>query len=112
MLVSPVGRFALLIWTLAALLMVVGVKYYTSLEMRKLERRLEAVKEGLQQAKDRHKTTQDSQEETEAQEANQTERIRVMKEIMQDLQDRLSSAQDISVDKVISDSMPPNKNTF
>lgn len=102
----------MLIWTLAALLMVVGVKYYTSLEMRKLERRLEAVKEGLQQAKDRHKTTQDSQEETETQEANQTERIRVMKEIMQDLQDRLSSAQDISVDKVISDSMPPNKNTF
>jgi F0F1-type ATP synthase membrane subunit b/b' len=102
----------LLIWTLAALLMVVGVKYYTSLEMKKLERRLETVKDGLQQAKDRHKTTQNKQEETEAEEAGQAERIRIMKEIIQDQQDRLGTAQELSVDKVISDSMPPNKNPF
>jgi hypothetical protein len=51
--------------------MVVGVKYYTSLEMRKLERRLETVKDGLQQAKDRHKITETKQEETETEEAGQ-----------------------------------------
>lgn len=102
----------MLIWTLAALLMVVGVKYYTSLEMRKLERRLETVKDGLQQAKDRHKITETKQEETETEEAGQTERIRFMKEIIQDLQDRLGTVQELSADKIISDSLPPNKNTF
>lgn len=96
----------MIIWTLVALLMVVGVKYYTSLEMRKLERRLETVKSGLQQVKERLKNAQERQKGVQDEEDNFEERLQVMKEIIQDLQYRMTSSDDLD-DRIVSDSMPP-----
>lgn len=96
----------MIIWTLVALLMVVGVKYYTSLEMRKLERRLETVKNGLHQVKERLHNVQARQNEVESEEANFEERMKVMKEIIHDLQYRMTASDDIQ-EKMVTDSMPP-----
>lgn len=96
----------MIIWTLVALFMVVGVKYYTSLEMRKLERRLETVKNGLQQVKERLQNVQARQAEIQSDESNYEDRLQVMTEIINDLQYRMTSSDDIE-DKIISDSMPP-----
>ena len=96
----------MIIWTLVALLMVVGVKYYTSLEMRKLERRLETVKSGLQQVKERLQSAQARQDEVQNEETDYEARQQVMKEIMQDLQFRMTTSDDME-DKTVSDSMPP-----
>ncbi|MBT3605208.1 MAG: hypothetical protein HOE48_12295 [Candidatus Latescibacteria bacterium] len=96
----------MIIWTLVALLMVVGVKYYTSLEMRKLERRLETVKTGLQQVKERLQNAQSRQADVQNQENDFEARQQVMKEIMQDLQFRMTASDDME-EKTVSDSMPP-----
>ena len=96
----------MIIWTLVALFMVVGVKYYTSLEMRKLERRLETVKSGLQQVKERLQNVQAKQAEIQDEESNYEDRLQVMKEIIHDLQYRMTSSDDIE-EKIVSDSMPP-----
>ncbi|MFT5366576.1 MAG: ASC-1-like (ASCH) protein [Candidatus Latescibacterota bacterium] len=96
----------MIIWTLVALLMVVGVKYYTSLEMRKLERRLETVKNGLQQVKERLHDAQMRQKEVQSEESNFGDRMQTMKEIINDLQFRMSNSDDLA-EKSIADSMPP-----
>jgi len=95
-----------IIWTLVALLMVVGVKYYTSLEMRKLERRLETVKSGLQQVKERLQNAQAGQKDVQKEENSFEDRLQVMKEIIHDLQYRMTNSDSLS-EKVVSDSMPP-----
>jgi F0F1-type ATP synthase membrane subunit b/b' len=94
-----------IIWTLVAFLMVVGVKYYTSLEMRKLERRLEVVKNGLQQVKERLHDAQMRQKEVQSEESNFGDRMQTMKEIINDLQFRMSNSDDLA-GKSIADSMP------
>jgi ASC-1-like (ASCH) protein len=85
--------------------MVVGVKYYTSLEMRKLERRLEVVKNGLQQVKERLHDAQMRQKEVQSEESNFGDRMQTMKEIINDLQFRMSNSDDLA-GKSIADSMP------
>lgn len=95
----------MIIWTLVAFLMVVGVKYYTSLEMRKLERRLEVVKNGLQQVKERLHDAQMRQKEVQSEESNFGDRMQTMKEIINDLQFRMSNSDDLA-GKSIADSMP------
>ncbi len=95
----------MIIWTLVAFLMVVGVKYYTSLEMRKLERRLEVVKNGLQQVKERLHDAQMRQKEVQSEESNFGDRMQTMKEIINDLQFRMSTSDDLA-GKSIADSMP------
>ncbi len=95
----------MIIWTLVAFLMVVGVKYYTSLEMRKLERRLEVVKNGLQQVKERLHDAQMRQKEVQSEESNFGDRMQTMKEIINDLQFCMSNSDDLA-GKSIADSMP------
>jgi ASC-1-like (ASCH) protein len=85
--------------------MVVGVKYYTSIEMRKLERRLEVVKNGLQQVKERLHDAQMRQKEVQSEESNFGDRMQTMKEIINDLQFRMSNSDDLA-GKSIADSMP------
>jgi F0F1-type ATP synthase membrane subunit b/b' len=100
----------MVIWTISALILVVGMKYYTSLEMKKLENRLNAVKDGLQQARARLETAMAEQEFTNNKMQLQEEYLRVMREIIIDLQDRLvSSKTNTDTDKlVIGSSTPPS----
>jgi predicted nucleic acid-binding Zn-ribbon protein len=79
---------------------------FTSLEMRKLERRLETVKSGLQQVKERLQNAQAGQKDVQKEESNFEDRLQVMKEIIHDLQYRMTNSDSLS-DKVVSDSMPP-----
>lgn len=98
----------MIVWTLFSMLVVVGVKYYTSLEMRKLERRLETVKNGLQQVKDRLQSAQDRLRSVESEETMFEERMKVMKEIIQDIQFRMTTSDDYDGTIMISNSMPPS----
>ena len=82
----------MLIWVIAALALVVGVKYYTSLQMRNLEHRLNVVKDSLHEVKEMYSEAQTKQEEASEQEGHHEERIRSMKEIIQDIQMRLTSS--------------------
>ena len=97
----------MIIWTLFTFAMVLGVKYYTSLEMRKLERRLETVKLGLNQVKEKLAVTQRRQDETEAEEASYKERLRVTNEIIQDLNIRLSSSDALDDERMVVSSGVP-----
>lgn len=98
----------MVIWTLCMLIFVVGVKYYTSLEMRKLERRLETVKNGLHQMKEKLQVAEERQREIKSEEDGYEDRLKVMREIIQDIQFRLTTSEDMDTEGVvISDSAPP-----
>ena len=73
-------RLAVIIWVVCSLMLVVGVKYYTSLELRKLERRLERVKDGLQQVKEKFQMAQDRQQSVQSEESLFEERVKFMQE--------------------------------
>ena len=81
------------IWVIAALGLVVGIKYYTSIQMRRLEHRLNTVKDSLQRVKKMYTEAQSEQEDTAEDEGHHEERIRFMKEIIQDIQIRLTSSE-------------------
>ena len=103
----------MIIWTVCMLVFVVGVKYYTSLEMRKLERRLETVKNGLHQMKEKLHVAEERQHQVQAEEKGYEERMSVMREIIQDIQFRLTSEDELDVDGVmVSDGIPPPPSTF
>ena len=82
----------MLIWVIAALGLVVGVKYYTSLQMRNLEHRLNVVKDSLHEVKEMYSEAQTKQGEASEKEGHHEERIRSVKEIIQDIQMRLTSS--------------------
>lgn len=86
------------IWTFVAFALVLGVKYYTSQEMRRLERRLKAVQEGFKKKKDELQQAQDREDETKATEAGHEARIRSMNELIQDLNIRLTSSDSLGDD--------------
>ena len=98
----------MIIWVVCSLMLVVGVKYYTSLELRKLERRLERVKDGLQQVKEKFQMAQDRQQSVQSEESLFEERVKFMQENIQDIQFRLTSSEDVDEEGVmVSDSAPP-----
>ena len=82
----------MMVYAMLALLGVFVVKYYTAVEMRKLERRLMRVKEDLIAVKsklaDAQGDTNESREEEEAFE----ERVRRIKETIEDLEIRLTTS--------------------
>ena len=88
-------------WAVFTLLIVVVVKYYTAVEMRKLERRLETVKDDLQRVKRKLHEAQERQSEAEASEEAYTERFRRMKETIEDLQIRLSTQDELEGEAVV-----------
>ena len=95
-------------WVLFSLLIVVIVKYYTATEMRRLERRLETVKDELQRAKARLQESQNSLDGANAQEELFVERARRIKETIEDLQVRLTARDEDDADNVlVSDSALP-----
>ena len=82
----------MLVWVIAALALVVGIKYYTSFQMRNLERRLNVVKDSLHETKGVYTEAQTKQEDAAVGENHHEERIRFMKEIIQNIQIRLTSS--------------------
>ena len=90
----------MLISTLVMFVLVLGIKYFTSQEMRKLERRLHAVQEGFKSIKDDFKLAQKRQDETKAEETISEERIRAMKELIQDINVRLTTSDALADDRM------------
>jgi predicted nucleic acid-binding Zn-ribbon protein len=80
------------IWVIVALFVVVGVKFYTSREMAQLERRLHAVKTELHTKKVELDTFHVNQVETKKAEEAMENRITHMKEIIQDINVRLTQS--------------------
>jgi hypothetical protein len=78
------------VWIVVSLLAVLAVKYYTSVGMRKLDRRLGAVKRDLERSKQKREAAQHDQGEASREEAVHEERIRAMKDIIRDLEYRLT----------------------
>ena len=71
---------------------VIGAKYYTAIGTRNLERRLNRVKAGLEKARQELRQQKERQTQVSADEELAEMRVRFMKELMQDLQIRLTSS--------------------
>ena len=93
------------VWVVIALVLVVGVKYYTATRMRDLERRLNRVKEGLQAKKDEFRAVVSRQEEVQTEEGEHSERIRFMNELIRDIELRLQGKDEPHA-KVVLDAGP------
>ena len=96
----------MLYWLLFSLTGVFVIKYYTSVEMRKLERRLERVKEDLTQVKSKLTEAQKNTSEVRDEEDSHEERVRRIKETIEDLEIRLTTQQQKDDQMVVSDSGP------
>ncbi len=94
-------------WALFTAVVVFGVKYYTSIEMRKLERRLNKVKDDLHLAKEKLHQAQESQNGVQTEEQMFEERFRRIKETIEDIQMRLSAKDERETEEVVADSAPP-----
>lgn len=79
-------------WALIGLAAVVGVKYYTSVGLRQLDRRLATVKRDLERSKEGRKEKQKEQEKVSEEEELCENRIRNMKDLISDLEYRLTAA--------------------
>lgn len=79
-----------MIWVLCMVVVVIGIKFYTATRMRDLERRLNQVKEGLHEKKSEFDTAETRQAEVQVEENGHSERIRFMKELINDIQIRLT----------------------
>jgi len=91
----------LIIWMLLSLVMVVGIKFFTATKMRDLERRLNRVKDGLQSKKEEFQNVLAKQEGIQAEEALSSERIRFMKELINDIGIRLQTADQPQTELVV-----------
>ncbi|HAA74673.1 TPA: hypothetical protein DCE37_06085 [Candidatus Latescibacteria bacterium] len=97
----------MLYWLLFSLLGVFIAKYYTAVEMRKLERRLQRVKEDLTQVKGKLSDAQTDTEKAREEEDVFEERVRRIKETIEDLEIRLTTANEEREDPmVVSDGAP------
>ncbi|MBK35916.1 MAG: hypothetical protein CME26_10360 [Gemmatimonadetes bacterium] len=103
----------MLYWMLFTLLGVFMVKYYTAVEMRKLERRLERVKDDLGQVKDKLRRVQEHNDQVRSEEEDFEDRVRRIKETIEDLEIRLTTAGEEEGDeKVIISDGPPAPRPF
>jgi len=87
-------------WVLLCLAAVVGVKYYTSIGLRQLDRRLAAVKRDLEKSKEGLKEKQEEAEKISEEEDLCETRIRNMKDLIADLEYRLTVASEDIEEKV------------
>ena len=97
-------------WALFAAVAVFGVKYYTSLEMRKLEQRLNTVKDDLHLAKEKLQQAQERLGTVQSEEELTQERIRCMKETIEDIHLRMTAKDESDSDEVlVTDSTAPTR---
>ena len=87
-------------WVLLCLAAVVGVKYYTSIGLSQLDRRLAAVKRDLEKSKEGRKEKQEEAEKISEEEDLCETRIRNMKDLIADLEYRLTVASEDIEEKV------------
>lgn len=99
-------------WALFTAIVVFGVKYYTSVEMRKLERRLNRVKDDLHAAKEKLQQAQQRQDNVQTEEALFEERLRSMKETIEDIQMRMTAKDRSDSDEVVISEGAPPPRTF
>ena len=76
-------------------LAVIGAKYYTAVGTRNLERRLNRIKGDLEDARQRQREEHKRQEHIAGQEELDELRVRYMKELIHDIQIRLTQSDDI-----------------
>ena len=86
----------MIFWAVFAAMAVFGVKYYTSIQMRQLERRMGRVKDELHSAKDKLQNAQQSQTDAHTEEEAVVERGVRIREIIADIQDRLAAREEVS----------------
>ena len=81
----------MLFWAMFAATAVFGVKYYTSVQMRQLERRMTKVKDDLHASREKLQIAQQSQSTASAEEEATVERGVRMREMIADIQERLAA---------------------
>ena len=86
----------MIFWAVFAAMAVFGVKYYTSVQMRQLERRMGSVKDELHSAKDNLQSAQQGQTDANTEEDAVVERGVRMREMIADIQDRLAAREEVS----------------
>ena len=86
----------MIFWAVFAAMAVFGVKYYTSVQMRQLERRMGRVKDELHSAKEKLQNAQQSQTDAQTEEEAVVERGVRVREIIADIQDRLAAREEVS----------------
>ena len=86
----------MIFWAVFAAMAVFGVKYYTSIQMRQLERRMSRVKDELHSAKEKLQNAQQSQTDAQTEEEAVVERGVRVREIIADIQDRLAAREEVS----------------
>ena len=99
-------------WALFTALIVFVVKYYTSVEMRKLERRLNRVKDDLHLAKEKLQQAQEKYNSVETEKQNMEGRVGRMKEVIEDIQMRLTSKEESDTEEVLISDNPPQARPF
>ena len=77
-------------YLLLSFAVVMSVKYYTSMRMGALEKRLRSVRGDLDRVKVQRKETEDEQNSMLDEELSCEDRIRSMKEIIEDLEYRMT----------------------
>jgi predicted nucleic acid-binding Zn-ribbon protein len=82
-------------WAIFSAMAVFGVKYYTSVQMRQLERRMSRVKDELHSAKDKLQSAQHGQSDANTEEEAVVERGVRMREMIADIQDRLAAREEV-----------------
>ncbi|HCR18145.1 MAG TPA: hypothetical protein DIU35_11740 [Candidatus Latescibacteria bacterium] len=90
------GETEMIFWAVFAAMAVFGVKYYTSVQMRQLERRMGRVKDELHSAKEKLQNAQQSQTDAHTEEEAVVERGVRIREIIADIQDRLAAREEVS----------------
>ena len=96
-----------MVWMLVMVVVVIGIKYYTATRMRDLERRLNEVKDGLHEKKQELDRAMGRQAEVQTEEDHGSERIRSMKELINDIQIRLTTADEPESSELVIDSGSP-----
>ena len=93
-------------WALLTAVEVFGVKYYTSLEMRKLEQRLNTVKDDLHLAKEKLQQTQERLGIVQSEDELAQEQLGFMNETIEDIQLRMTAKDDYVSDEVFVQTAP------
>lgn len=88
-------------WVLICLAATVGVKYYTSIGLRQLDRRLALVKRDLEQSKSVLKDKMSDQDKASEEENLNEERIRSLKDLITDLEYRLTVSSEEQEEKSV-----------
>ena len=90
-----------------ALAGVFAVKYYTSVQMRSLDRRLQTVKADLDRVKGRRKEAEEKLNRAQEEENAHQERIRYMNELTEDLRYRLTVTEEEDDELIVRSSATP-----